>query len=414
MRNVLLIAYHFPPSAISSGHLRTLALTHYLPQFGWRSTVLSAHPRAYTRRDDRLLAEVPDTTAVTRAFALDTRRHLGIRGVYPSFLAQPDRWVSWWLGGVAAGWRLIRRDRPQLIWSTYPIVTAHLIAYTLHRWSGIPWVADFRDPVTNADVASSALTARSRRWVERRTIASAARSVFTTSGAMTDYAQRYPNREASLTVIPNGYDERDFVSLSNARPLSRVTSAKAITLVHSGVLYPDGRNPHAFLAAIAALQAKRVVTGDSLQVVLRASGHRKKYDAMIRHLGVQEIVRLESSTRYREALAEMASADGLLLFQGSKYNRQIPAKVYEYLRVGRPILALIDPAGDTAALLASEGINSIAPMDDSAKIAAALQDFLTRVRARTIEMPTAARVARYSREAGAQRFAALFDHVAGG
>lgn len=414
VRNVLMIAYHFPPAAIGSGHLRTLALARYLPRFGWEPTVLSAHPRAYSQRDDRLIADVPESVAVTRAFALDTRKHFGFRGSYPLLLAQPDRWASWWPGAVTAGLWLIRRDRPRVLWSSYPIATAHLIAYTLHRLTGVPWVADFRDPVNNVEVGDSTMTARTRQWIERRAITYATRSVFTTSGAMEDYAGRYPRCEESLEVIPNGYDERDFEALRDAQTAETVNRAETITLVHSGALYTEGRNPRAFLAAIASLRGKGEKNVESLRVILRASEQEAVWRAIVSEMGLDHIVSLQPPVPYHEALLEMAHADGLLLFQGSRYNRQIPAKVYEYLRVARPILALTDPAGDTGALLASEGINSIAPLDDASAIEVALREFLARLKEHNVVVPTPERVARYSREAGVQRFAEVFDQLVAG
>lgn len=339
---------------------------------------------------------------------------MGFRGSFPSILAQPDRWVSWWLGAVPSGLRLIRKHRPAVIWSTYPIATAHLIGYTLHRLTGIPWVADFRDPISNADIGPNALTTRTRQWVERRTIMYAARSVFTTPGAMADYACRYTTRKKSFAVIPNGYDERDFNSLRDGQRSRPVSSPRAITLVHSGVLYPDGRNPRAFLSAIAALRAQGVESVEELYVILRASRQEAMYETMITDMGLEDIVSLQPPMPYHEALTEMASADGLLLFQGSEYNRQIPAKVYEYFRIGRPILALTDPDGDTAGLLASEGVDSIAPLDDASAIAIVLREFLEGVKSRTIAVPPPERVAHYSREAGAKQVATLFDQVVGG
>src|SRR5699024_902587 len=188
--------------------LRTLAFTRYLPCSGWQPIVLSAHARTYSRVDNASLSVLPDNLPVVRAFALDARKHLGIRGSYPVMLAQPDRWASWWLGAVPAGLRLIKRDRPSVIWSTYPIATTHLIAHTLHRLTGLPWVADFRDPVSNTDLGSSALTHWTRARMEKKTIRRAACSVFTTDGAARLYAERYPWRPGEdFVVIPNGYDE---------------------------------------------------------------------------------------------------------------------------------------------------------------------------------------------------------------
>lgn len=137
VKRVLMIAYHYPPLRGSSGIQRTLKFSRYLSEHDWRPVVLSAHPRAYASTSNDQLAEIPKEVPVHRAFALDTSRHLAIKGRYLGALALPDRWVSWWFGAVVSGLRLIRRYRPEIIWSTYPIATAHLIALCLHRITGI-------------------------------------------------------------------------------------------------------------------------------------------------------------------------------------------------------------------------------------------------------------------------------------
>src|SRR3990170_1185865 len=147
MRNILMIAYHYPPYPSGSGIHRTLKFSQYLPEHDWKPVMLTPNPRAYFESRNDRIPEIPPTVSVTRAFALDAARHLSFRGSYFRFTALPDRWASWWLGAVPAGLRLIRAHRPDIIWSTYPIATAHLIGLTLHRLSGIPWVADFRDPM---------------------------------------------------------------------------------------------------------------------------------------------------------------------------------------------------------------------------------------------------------------------------
>ncbi|MEF8794599.1 MAG: hypothetical protein V5A50_13100, partial [Thiohalorhabdus sp.] len=150
-RRALLIAYHFPPVQGSSGVLRTLSFARHLPELGWEPLVLTAHPRAYPRTSEHQMADIPEDLVVKRAFALDTARHLALRGTYPGPLAVPDRWWTWWLGAVPAGLRMIRHYRPEVIWSTAPIITAHWIAATLSRLSGLPWVADIRDLLTEPD-----------------------------------------------------------------------------------------------------------------------------------------------------------------------------------------------------------------------------------------------------------------------
>src|SRR5438132_13514328 len=150
MKKVLMIAFHFPPYSGGSGIHRTLKFTRYLPEFGWQPIVLTASRQAYGARakDDY---QIPKGVEVARAFALDTKRHLSLRGKYFQSLALPDQWVTWWPGAVALGCNLIRKHRPDVIWSTYPIATAHLIGLTLYRLIGIPWVAYIRDPWTYTD-----------------------------------------------------------------------------------------------------------------------------------------------------------------------------------------------------------------------------------------------------------------------
>src|SRR6185437_16439740 len=143
----LMVAYHFPPLAGSSGIQRTLRFVQQLPEFGWEPVVLTTTIRAYERTSTDLDTEVPGDIVVERAFALDARRQLSIAGRYPAWLARPDRWMTWRFAGVHAGMRLIRRLRPEAIWSTYPIATAHMIGASLARRSGLPWIADFRDPM---------------------------------------------------------------------------------------------------------------------------------------------------------------------------------------------------------------------------------------------------------------------------
>ena len=170
MKRVLMLAFHYPPLQGSSGLQRTLAFSRHLPASGWEPLLLTAHPRAYPQRGDDQMRHIPAALSVTRAFALDSARHLALGGSYFNFTALPDRWVSWWIGAVWEGLRLIRRHRPALLWSTYPIATAHLAALTLQRLSGLPWVADFRDLMSADDYPEDATKRAIYQWIERRTV----------------------------------------------------------------------------------------------------------------------------------------------------------------------------------------------------------------------------------------------------
>lgn len=412
VKRVLMIAYHYPPVLGSSGVQRALKFSRYLPEYGWQPIVLTVHPRAYAQTTDGQMDEIADGAIVKRAFALDTSRHLSFRGAYPRLFALPDRWASWWLGAVPAGLRLIRRYRPQVLWSTYPIATAHMIGLTLSRASGVPWIADFRDSMTEEHYPEHSGTRRVYRWIERNTVHRCHHAVFTTPGAIKMYAQRYPDIPGSRWVkIENAFDEDNFREAE--RTLARKRAATSpLVLLHSGLLYPSERDPAAFFAALEDLCAAGSISNGEVKIVLRASGYDDYYSRLIEQYNLGRIVELLPAVSYREALTEMLSVDGLLIFQAANCNHQIPAKIYEYLRARRPILALTDPAGDTAGVLRAAGVDTIVPIDAKEQIAAGLQEFLARIREGRAPIATETEIARHTRRARTQELAGLLDSAA--
>ena len=411
VRRVLMIAFHYPPQKGSSGIQRTLKFSKYLPEFGWIPTVLSADPRAYESTSVDQLKDIPAEVVVERAFALDASRHLAIRRRYLRMTSLPDRWVSWWLGAVPAGLRLIRKYRPDVIWSTYPISTAHLIGGTLHRLSGIPWVADFRDPMIDDSHPRDCRTRLVVRAIERRTLRHCTKAVFTSPGAMRDYQARYSYKpESDFCLIENGYDEENFASaLEDARKPR--TGGKQFRLLHSGVIYPLERDPRPLFEALGVMLAKGMISEENFRLVLRAAHHEQYLSALARACGIDRIVDMPGPIPYREALAEMHDADGLLILQGASCNSQIPAKLYEYLRARRPILGLTDPAGDTAATLRRVGIDAIAPLDSREAIMAALASFLERGRVNSLPVVSLETALSNSRRSRTQELARLFDGI---
>jgi glycosyltransferase involved in cell wall biosynthesis len=409
MSTVLMVAFHYPPCAVGSGINRTLKFSRYLPDAGWRPVVLTAHPRAYVRTRTEQLAEIPRAVTVVRAPALEARRHLAWRGSYLRWTALPDDWWTWWLGAVPAGLRLVRSQRARVIWSTYPIATAHLIGLTLHRLTGLPWVADFRDSMTEDAYPRDPVQRRAYLWIERRVVARAARIVFTAEATRRMYLARYPALAPErCAVIPNGYDEADFEGL-----VADATRAEGrpLRLLHSGVIYPEERDPRPFFRALARLKREGRVSARDLQVDLRASGFEHEYTALLTDLRIGDIVRLLPPIPYREALRECLAADALLLLQGASCNHQIPAKAYEYLRARKPILALAAPDGDTAALLREHGGFTLAELDNEDAIRAALPPFLEAVRTGSHPLPDAKRVEAYARHSQALVLSRLLSEV---
>lgn len=418
VRKALLVAYHYPPVSISSGVQRTLAFSQYLGRSGWEPIVLTVHPRAYQVTSDDQLGDIPEGLIVKRAFALDTGRHLAIKGRYIGLMAIPDRWVSWWFAGVLSGLRLIRQHRPDVIWSTYPIATAHLIGVTLSKLTGIPLVADFRDSMLDESYPKQKRMRYVHQMIERWTLQCCRFAVFTTPGAVRLYSTRYPDLpKERLRVIPNGYNEAIFSELESPAGTERANietnQKKPVVLVHSGVIYPEERDPKPFFRAISELKREKCIQGSEVRIILRASGHDDLYTHLIADYAIQDIVQLQPGLGYRDALREILDSDGLLILQASSCNHQIPAKIYEYFRAGKPILALTDSSGDTAGLLTEAGIDSIVPLNDVGAIKTALSEFLNKLEQGNISHPNQAVAIRYSRESGAGQLADIFTEALG-
>lgn len=411
MKRVLLIAHAYPPWG-GSAVQRTLSFSRYLPANGWEPQVLTINRRAHPRPKDDLLKEIPKQIYVKYAFGLDASRHLSVRGRYPGWLALPDRWVSWWFGAVPAGLMMIKRFKPHLIWSTYPISTAHLIGITLHRITGLPWIADFRDPMTEPGYPADPKTRKICSWIERRTIEGAARNIFTTPGALQMYATRYPEHgENRWQCIPNGYDEEIFNRAEQRVIPTNAQKSDLVTLIHSGELYPSERDPTKFFSALAELRHAGGISPTTLRVVLRLTGHDDIYAPMLKAHGLDDMVSIRAGVPYTEALGEMLAADGLLVFQASNCNRQIPAKLYEYLRAKRPVFALTDPNGNTAQTLISAGIDTIVRLDDKEDIKQGLIRFLELIRNGAAPVATDHTIQKYSRESLTKKLAETLSDV---
>lgn len=412
-KRVLIVAYHYPPVGGSSGVQRALKFSAYLRDFGWEPMVLTVHPRAYELVTDGQMAEIPKDIVIERAFALDAGRHLTVFGKYPRLITLPDRWQSWWPAAVWTGLSMIRRYKPAVMLSTFPIATAHMVAKTLNRLTGIPWVADFRDNMTDPDFPRDPTTWRFNRRLEATTVKRCNRAVFVTPGALRMYAERYPELPASRwSIVGNGYDEENFTSAERDRtPSAAPGSNGVLRLVHSGILYPEERDPRPFFSALRRLKAEGEISASNLSIVLRATAADPIYVPMLKDYGIEDIVQLAPSIRYKEALQEMLAADGLLLFQASMCNHQIPAKLYEYLRAQRPILALTDPAGDTAQALREAKTGTICTLADEDDITTQLRTFLAGLRSGGVTGADKSMAELHSRRARTAELAALLDEV---
>ena len=207
-----------------------------------------------------------------------------------------------------------------------------------------------------------------------------------------------------------GYDPEMFPQTMGG-PRNNRSAAGPVRLLHSGIVYPYERNPSQLFVAIAELRMANRLGSEDLRVVFRASGEEQRYQAMVAQHDIEDMVEFLPKVPYQDALREMLDADACLLLQSRTCNQQIPAKLYEYFYCQKPILALVDPAGDSARQLLDVGFSDIAPLEDSQAIVAALPAFVDKVRQGSAFTPDEETVTRFSRRRLAQVLASQLDRL---
>lgn len=365
-RRVLMIARDFPP-ALTSATLRTASFARHLPAFGWKVSVVTIADSFHAVTDPGGAPSLPEGCEVFHAFGFDTKAVIGVRGRYPSLLAFPDREVSWIFDGVRQALRAHRRGAADVVWSTSPSVSAHCIAYVVAQLTGLPWIAELRDP-WNLDAPYGSLLRSADSRLQRRLLAAADAIVVTTAGLATDLERRCgASVRGKLSVISNGYEEESFAEVSaNDR-------AASFSIAHIGECPPSYRDPAGFLRAVRRCIERGDLPPDTRIDFIGAAATRDSIWPDVVSSGLQGQVRITERLNRDDAAAVTARTPLLLLLQaGLDRDAQVPAKAYEYLRSGAYILAVTSPEGETAQLLRGfAGVSVVAP-DDIDAIAAAL------------------------------------------
>lgn len=449
-RRVLMVAYTFPP-ATSVGVFRVLRFVKYLPERGWQPLVLTVDPAARNERvDPALAAQVPLGTRVERVWpvrpdeslkrwfpflgrraktaAAAARATTGREDIEPMsyapgsipltwrrrigdlLFATPDDKVGWAWSGWSPACRLIRRERPAVIYATGPPFTAHLLAALASWRTGVPLVLDFRDPWSRCpwgprkDIPSSQrMLVRLEAWCVRR----ARRVVLNTERLCQEFRGFYPGEPAEkFLAISNGYDP------ALAAEVERLTAQPAAAepgppvLLHPGSLYLK-RDPRPVLAALAELKQQglpvRFVQLGPCDPAFRAAERASE-------LGLADLFRQEPAVPHQQLLGRMHAAQLFLLVQPGT-ALQIPGKLFEMLLFGKPIVTLTDE-GETADLVRQYELGPVARLDEPREIAAAIRAALAP--ASGVAPPArAAAVAAFDGRALAQRLADVFEAAAG-
>jgi glycosyltransferase involved in cell wall biosynthesis len=323
----------------------------------------------------------------------------------------PDANLGWLPLAVQQGLRIVREERPRAILTTSPPHTAHLVGLWLARITGLPWLADFRDPwVANPGKPRFVRTGLSDafdRRMERTVVRRARAVVVTTDPFHARLAEQYPGEApAKFITIPNGFDPDDFATLPPPGPSDR------FLVTHVGSLYYR-RSVVTFLHAAAALIQSGEIPRADLRIALVGGSPEDGQDVrtMVEILGLSSAVEWVGNVAQREALAWMRRSSLLLLF-AQQFGLQIPAKTFEYLASGTPILAITEE-GPTADLVTRLG-GFVAP-DTVAEITLMLRRCYRAHRAVSLARPATpwndVRLREFDRRGIAAKFATLLDEI---
>jgi glycosyltransferase involved in cell wall biosynthesis len=349
-----------------------LKFAKYLPANGWQPLVVTVRDGHYPARDESLCAEVPDECRVYPTMSAEPyqlyRRFVGMRpdeNIPGAVLAEPepslrhtlanlvrlnlfvpDARIGWLPWGLERGLSIAREHQVDAILSSSPPATAHLIARGIARRTGLPWVADFRDPWSEIHFYQGKLRLgpmkRLDRALEQSVLDEATRLLFVSRGDLARARERLADPD-KCHFIPNGYDEGDFAGLPQKRPLGG-----PFTLMHLGAVGRE-RTPTGLIEAIAKMKAEGRMRPESFRLEF-VGEVEPSVRGEIERAGITEYVHYSGYRSHREALALASSAGALLLLiTHSKNNSHIiPGKTFEYLRLGQPLMVYGPQAGETA------------------------------------------------------------------
>lgn len=354
MRDVLIVAYYFPPLG-GIGSVRMSGFARHLPEYGWRVTVLApagpAQPvdpdvhfpeeqvvRSRSVEISRIGKQVLQAGGETGpARARGIRR--AIQKAARRYVYFPDAQIGWYYPAVKAGREAMRANPFDAIFSSAFPVTGHLIGRRLHRASGVPWVAEWRDPFSDLLDAGAV-----NRWRARHLERSVAREASALVMPTPSWAQTHSERwNRPVTTITNGWEER---------VTAHAPDRGNFVLAHLGTLYPQWQDLTGLWEAIRRLAdagepgVDRVLFIGEPQVEVREQ---------LAARGLTARVEITGLLPQREAWERLRGV-GALLLAGPRDNRPelrgwSSGKMFEYLASDLPIIFVGDLGTDAARLL---------------------------------------------------------------
>ncbi|MCX5829562.1 MAG: glycosyltransferase [Deltaproteobacteria bacterium] len=263
-----------------------------------------------------------------------------MRNFWNNWIEFPDSAIGWYPYALTEALAYLRQNPVDVIFSTALPMTSHLVANSLSKRTGIPWVADFRDLWSQADYRDvNKLRKMIDSWLEVRTVKSASALITVSEPHMEDLLHLHKTFTTKNFVIYNGYDAEDY-------PESEMPVNRPFTITYTGRMYDidfssKGRTPLILFQSIAALFRGKHIPSDRLQCLIYGE-HPHELIEMIAAHGLTKTVKCLGAVPFREAVKAQQQADVLLHLNWNDADQKgiLSGKIFEYLGAKKNILSI--------------------------------------------------------------------------
>ena len=426
MKRVLVIAYYWPPSG-GSGVQRWVKFVKYLQAEGWQPVVFAPKSADYPSLDPSFEAEVPTSVEVLRGPIWEPysayRKLTGAKSTQVTEISSgpktwkqklslwiranvfvPDPRVSWVKRSVKTLKKYLEEHPVDVIVTTGPPHSVHLIGHRLHKALGTPWIPDFRDPWSRMyylkHLPMTAVTWKKLLAMEQSVLDEASAVLACTPLMQEEFQAQTRTPVANIT---NGYDEEDF-----AGPAPEGDGHFNIT--HTGLFAADG-NPLTLWKVLGEMKAEDPAFREALRLRLVGKVDREILES-IGSAGLEANLVALGPQNHAAAVKEQRSATLLILplRNDPEYKPILPGKLFEYLAARRPVLGIGQADGAMARVLKETGAGITAEWSDEAAMRAYLQEAWAQFREGGVPA-TAGDIGPYSRRATAHALALLLNQI---